>query len=129
MTNQAMPPKPSGSGLAPNVASLLCYACPCTLVTGIIFLIIERENRPVKFHAWQATMLGIAIFVIYIALWILQAALAFSLGPLAVVMGLVSFIVNIGALILWIVCMVKAYRGEIFKLPIIGDMAEKQLGA
>ncbi|MBL7684970.1 MAG: hypothetical protein JNK65_02915, partial [Deltaproteobacteria bacterium] len=50
-----------GSGLAPNVASLLCYVC--SFVTGIIFLLIEKDNKDVRFHAWQAIFLGAGAFV------------------------------------------------------------------
>jgi len=104
----------TGSGLDENVAGLLCYLFG--IVTGVIFMIIEKENRFVRFHALQSILVSAAVIVLNIAL---------NLVPL---LGLLlSFVLSAAAFILWIVLMVKAYQGQMFKLPVIGDMAEKQL--
>jgi uncharacterized membrane protein len=113
-----------GSGLAPNVASLLCYIC--TFVTGIIFLLIEKENKDVRFHAWQAILLGAAAFVIQIAVIILTAILGAISGALATIVSLLSTLIYLGIFVVWIICMVKAYQGQRWKVPFIGDIAEKQ---
>lgn len=104
----------TSTGIQPNVAGLLCYLAG--FVTGIIFLIIEKENKSVRFHAMQS------IFV-FGGLFVLQIVLSFI--PF---MGwiLIPF-VGIAGLILWVLLMFKAYNGETYKLPIVGDMAEKQL--
>ncbi|MBX7149357.1 DUF4870 domain-containing protein [bacterium] len=114
----------SGSGLEPNVASLLCYVC--TFVTGIVFLIIEKDNKQVRFHAWQAIVLGGASFVIQLGLSILGAILGAIAGPLAMIISIFVPVVWLAFLIFWIVAMVKAYQGEQYKIPFIGDIAEKQ---
>lgn len=110
---------PQGSGLAPNVASLLCYICG--IVTGIIFLLIEKDNKDVKFHAWQSIFMGVT----GIALWVV--IVIFSLVPyIGFLFVIVGWLALLGLGILAIVAMIKAYQGERWKIPFIGDMAEKQ---
>lgn len=102
------------SGLDQNVAGLLCYLGG--FITGIIFLIIEKENRFVRFHAMQSIFTFAAIFVI---------SMVINVIPL---LGLlVSILLAPLSMILWIVLMVKAYQGKWFKLPFVGELAEKQL--
>lgn len=94
-------------GLNQNTTGLLCYLLGW--ITGIIFLILEPDNRYVRFHAIQS----IVVF-----------------GVLSVVMGIfdlffwgISFFIGILGFILWIILMVKAYQGERFRIPIAGDIA------
>ncbi len=105
-------------GLEPNVAGALSYVCGW--VTGLIFFLMEKENKFVRFHAMQSLILSGVFIVLYIALGIL-GHIPF-LGFLALfaypVLGILGFIV-------WILMIVKAYQGEKFKLPGIGDIAEK----
>jgi uncharacterized membrane protein len=105
----------SSTGLDPNLAGLLCYLA--WFITGIVFLIIEKENRFVRFHAYQSLAVFGALFVLSIILPVIPRIG----GPLA-------FLVGVGSLILWILLMVKAYQGERFKLPLAGDWAEEQSG-
>lgn len=107
------------SGLDPKVASLLCYLCGW--VTGLIFILIEKQNKDVRFHAWQAFFFGLAGIAIYVVLMVLTAIL-----PLLT--SILSLVVWLGLIVLWVILMVKAYQGERFKLPVIGDLAEKQAG-
>ena len=89
-------------------------------VTGIILLLVEKKNAYIRFHAMQSTILFGGLFLINIALGIipiLGLIVALIISPL---LWLVGFI-------LWIVLMWKAYNGEKYKLPYIGDLAEKQL--
>ena len=103
----------SSLGLDPNVAALLSYLGG--FVSGIIIFVLEKENKFVRFHAMQSLILFGALFV-------LQIALVFTIFLIV----LVPFL-NICGLILWIILMVKAYKGEMYKLPIIGDIAEKKI--
>jgi len=100
-------------GMQANVAALLSYLLG--FITGIIFFIIEKENKFVRFHAVQS-------MITFGALFVLQMVLAF----IPIIGWILIPIVNIASLVLWILLMVKAYKGETFKLPIAGDMAEKQ---
>jgi uncharacterized membrane protein len=102
----------TASGLDPNVAAALSYLLGW--ITGAAFLIFERENAFVRFHAMQSTIFFAALSVA----WFLFLSIPF-LG------WLISFLVipPVSAA-LWLLLMLKAYQGERFKLPIVGDMAE-----
>lgn len=105
-------PKPAATPSASdqNVKAALCYAFG--FVSGIVFLVIEKDNKFIRFHAMQSTMtfLGISVLLLLpIIGWVLSAIAT----PLT--------------LVLWAVLMYKAYQGEKFKLPVIGDLAEKQV--
>jgi uncharacterized membrane protein len=121
--------KPSGggggTGLAPNVASLLCYVC--TIITGIIFLVIEKEDKEVKFHAWQAIFLGGAAIALSIVINVLGFVFASIAGFLGMIISLLGFVVNIGIFVIWIIAMIKAYKGEHWLIPFIGNLAEQQV--
>jgi len=116
----------TGTGLEPNVAAALSYVL--TWVTGIIFLMIEKDDEYVRFHAKQAIVFGVAIFAIWIALSIFFAVVAFMPIIGGIVVGilatLVWFAFYIGILILWIVLIVKAYQGQRYNLPILGDLVK-----
>ena len=105
----------SSTGLDENVAGLLCYVLGW--ISGLVFILIERENKFVRFHAIQSIYVFGVITVASIVLgWI--PVLGFVLGPLIGLLGVV----------LWIVLMIKAYQGEMFKLPWVGNLVEKKLG-
>lgn len=105
----------TSTGMQPHVAALLAYLFG--LVTGVIFYLIEKENKFVKFHAMQSICISVAFFVI---------GIVFAFIPvIGVIAGL---LLNLAGLILWIVCMVKAFQGEWFRLPVVGDVAAKQAG-
>ena len=105
----------SSTGLDPNLAGLLCYLLG--FITGIVFLIIEKENRFVRFHAYQSVAVFVALFVLS-----LIAGLVPVVGPA------INFLVAPVSLIVWVLLMVKAYQGERFKIPVCGDWAEQQSG-
>lgn len=99
-------------GLSENVEAALSYFLGWA--SGILFLIIERDNEFVKFHAMQSTLTFLGLTLLSIILF-----------PLHFAGALLVSIIQIISIIVWIVCMVKAYKGEKFKLPIVGDLAEK----
>ncbi len=102
----------SSTGMEENVAGLLCYLLGW--VTGLIFLLIEKDSKFVRFHAVQS----IVVFGAY-------TVLAIILQFIPIIGWILGTIVGIVAFILWIILMVKAYQGVLFKLPISGDIAEK----
>ncbi|WP_018932073.1 DUF4870 domain-containing protein [Gracilibacillus lacisalsi] len=104
----------TSTGLDQNVAGLLSYLVG--FVTGIIFLLLEKENRFVRFHAMQSIFTFVLLMVINTIL-----------GMIPLLGWLVSILIAPLTLVLWIVLMVKAYQGQYFKLPWIGDMVEQQL--
>ncbi len=97
----------SSTGLDENVAGLLCYLFG--FITGIIFLVVEKESSFVKFHAKQSTITFLGLFVIM---------LLFGWIPV------ISSLILIFSLILWLVLMIKALQGKRYLLPIVGRMAE-----
>jgi uncharacterized membrane protein len=117
------PPPIQAAGLTDNVAGALCYLAG--LITGIIFLVIApyNQNKFVRFHAFQAIFAHIAVIVLWIAyaivagiLTFLTHGLGFFLYPL---FGLLIFVI-------WLYLMYSAYNGKKVKLPVIGDLAERQ---
>jgi len=108
----------SSTGLEQNIASLLCYVLG--FITGLIFILIEKDNKVVRFHAFQSLFLGIAIVIINIILTII-------IGIIPAIYFLASLF-GLAMLILWIFLLVKAFQNQMVKLPIIGDLAAKQAG-
>lgn len=106
-------------GLDENIECALCYVLG--FVTGIIFFIMEKDNKIVKFHAMQSIITFLLVFVIS---WILPAM--FYASSSYVMIGMVSSLISLAGFILWLILIMKAYQGEMFKLPIIGDIAETQ---
>lgn len=94
-------------GMQPNVAALLSYLLGW--ISGLIFFLIEKENKFVRFHAMQSLMLFGGLTVIAIIPFV---------NLLVIILGPLSFV-------LWIILMIKAYQGQMFKLPLVGDLAEK----
>jgi uncharacterized membrane protein len=101
----------TSTGFDANVAAALTYLVG--FVTGIIFLLVEKDNKFVRFHAMQSTLVFVGIVAIDILLQIVPI-----LGALVVV-----FVVIPVSAILWLLLMYKAYQGEEFKLPLVGQMA------
>ena len=112
-------------GLDSNLGAMLCYIanilCCLGLILSIVFLITEKENRFVKFHALQSLFLGGVCVVLLIVVEILGVILGMvHLGFLAT--GL-WFILVLIFLVLWLLAGIKAYSGQWYKLPGIGDLA------
>jgi uncharacterized membrane protein len=102
----------SSTGLDENVAGFLCYLLG--FITGIVFLVVEKKSSFVKFHAKQSTITFLGLFVIKIVIsWI----------P---IINLLVLPILIFSLILWLILMIKALRGERYSLPVVGKMAEGQ---
>ena len=89
-------------------------------ITGIIFLITEKKNSYIRFHAMQSTIVFGAFLLFNIVLGIIPI-----LGWLIAL--IISPILAIASFVLWLVLMWKAYSGEKYKLPYFGNLAEKQL--
>ena len=85
-------------------------------ITGIVLLLVEKNSKFVRFHAMQSTIFFGGLFVLNIAL-----------GFIPLLGWLVGFILSIAAFVMWILLMWKAFQGEMYKLPYVGELAEKQL--
>jgi uncharacterized membrane protein len=124
-------PAKSSTGLDENIAALLSYIVGW--ISGLVFFLIEKDSRLVRFHAMQSILLNVVAVVLGIALWFLSLVSWLILSQISgiisflvsLVVGLVSAVVGLALLIAVIMCLVKAFQGQYFKLPVIGNMAEK----
>jgi uncharacterized membrane protein len=124
-------------GMAYNTAAMLCYLLPCLCCANLIFSIIwlatePKENRFVRFHALQGLLLFGVHFVIGLVLRIFGAGMAISTSSSdmlaaggSIVFLILSIVVGLTFLVLYIMGMVKANQGQWWKLPVIGNIAEK----
>ncbi len=101
----------TSTGLEANVAGLLCYVG--WWISGLVFILIEKENKFVRFHAMQSIIVFAAINIIWIPLQFIPFV------------GWLIWALNF---VLWIVLMIKAYQGTMYKLPWAGNLAEKWAG-
>lgn len=101
-------------GMQANLAGLLSYLLG--FITGIIFYVVEKENKFVRFHAMQSIIVFGFLFVVSIFLRFIP-----------IIGWVLNILVSLISLILWIILMIKAYQGEYFKVPIAGDIAEKNI--
>ena len=115
----------SSTGLDANVAAAIAYIP----IVGLVFLVIEKGSRFVKFHAVQSLLLALAFFVLYFGLTIV----GFVLGNIPVLGFIISFALifvylglGLGGLVVWVLAIIKAFQNEKWKLPYIGDIAETQ---
>lgn len=115
----------AAGGLNENIAGALSYFLG--FVTGLIFYLIEEDNKFVRFHAVQSMIVFGGIFVLSFLLGFAQ--IFFELIPfvgwlLGLVFGLISLLLGPIAFVLWIVLMFKAYKGQRYMLPVAGEIAE-----
>lgn len=105
----------STTGLDPNLAGALAYLGG--MVSGIVLLFIEKESRYVRFHAMQSTIAFLAVLLVHLIL---------TATPIIGWVLIVPFILLVVAL--WVFLMYQALNGREYKLPYIGDVAERRLG-
>ena len=120
----AAPASAGATPMASNLASALCYL----LLPAIIFLLIDpyNRNREVRFHAWQAIGLAVALTVLNIALMIVEGILIAATAGLGIVLAPLLMLVHFGEMLLFIYIAFKAYQNQRISVPIIGPFAEKQ---
>jgi len=105
----------SSTGLEANIAGLLCYVV--VWVSGLVFILIERESNFVRFHAIQS---------IYVFGALTVASIVF--GWIPVIGVVIRSLLGVFGFVLWIILIIKAYQGEKYKLPLVGNLAEKRSG-
>jgi uncharacterized membrane protein len=123
----AKPEAESSTGLSANVAGLLCYVVGW--ITGIVFVALEKKSKFVKFHAWQSIMVFGVLTAAHLVLSTILGAIAVAtLSPgLAIFAGVMSWIIGMLMLVLWIILLIQAGTGKMWKVPWAGDWAEKQI--
>jgi len=115
--------QPSAGGLSDNIAGALAYV---TVIPSILFLVLApyNSNRFIRFHSFQNIFFAVA----WIALWIVLNIIAHIpiFGWLTI---LIWPLITLAGFVIWLILIFKAYQGQMWKLPMIGDMAEKQASA
>jgi uncharacterized membrane protein len=120
----SVPPVAARSGLSENAAGALAYI---TIIPAIIFLVIEPYHRIpfVRFHSWQSIGFWVAAFGLQVIVTIMERMMHIIPG-MVLLFSLMHLAVALGLFIVWLFVILKASKGEWYKLPFIGDFAEKQ---
>jgi len=90
-------------------------------ITGIVILLVEKEDKFIRFHAMQS------VFV-FGGLFIINFIISLLLSQVDILATLFNTLVWIGIIIIWFSSMIRAYQGRMFKWPLAGDFAEKYIG-
>jgi uncharacterized membrane protein len=113
----------SSTGLDTNIAALLSYML--APIGGLVFFFIEKNSRFVRIHAMQSIIFGVLAIVVMVALSIFAGILSvMHLGIISLLLFPVQLIIWLVFLLVWVLLVFKAYQNQIFKLPILGNMAE-----
>jgi uncharacterized membrane protein len=112
-------PVSSGSGLEPNVAALLAWIF--APLTSVIFLVTDKDNRFIKFHALQSLAFSIAAYAVVFVLYFVISIVTLGIG------GICCMPLFFVPMAVQIYAGIKAYNNEMYKLPVVGDWAEQQL--
>ena len=113
----------SSTGLPPNAAAALSYLA--WWLSGLLFFLVERESRFVKFHAAQALVGLGGIWVVGLTLWVFAFAALFVSAAAFKILLYVAYGVWLLGMIAWAVCLVRAWQGQEFELPVAGRIAKK----
>ena len=114
---------PAAPGLTDNLAGALAYV---TIIPAIVFLVLEpyNKNRFIRFHAFQCLYFAVAWTVLWIGL-----AFVSHIPFLGWATVLLWPLFSLAGFVIWLILVLKAYQGQMFKLPVIGDIAAQQAGA
>ena len=120
-------------GLDSNIGALICYVgnlvCALGLIYSIIVLVTDKTNKLPRFHAMQSILLSVVGAVIGIPVYFVAIALALSgssmLALIATLLWLVIAVVGIALFVFMILSAIKAFNGEVYKIPVIGEFADK----
>jgi uncharacterized membrane protein len=114
---------PTSMGMSQNSAAGLSYLAGW--ITGLIFFLMEKQNRFVRFHAMQSIIFSGAVTILAIIMQVLIGGLAYNAPGLATALSCLWGLVAIGIFVVWILLLVNGFQGKYFKLPVIGDYAER----
>jgi uncharacterized membrane protein len=117
-------------GLDENVASAATYVLGW--ITGILFFVMEKDNKTVRFHAMQSILTFLPLTILWWIIGSIYSMMIFGAGAYGAVgmwgiLSVISLLISIVVLLLWLFLMYKAYLGEKFKMPIVGEIAESQV--
>ena len=120
-------------GLDSNVGALICYlgnlVCALGLIYSIIVLVTDKTNKLPRFHAMQSILLTVANFIVILPAYFVATAFFFMNSTIASLIGtllwIVIAVIGLALFVLMIISAIKAYNGEMYKIPVIGNFADK----
>lgn len=112
------------TGLDPKLGGLLSYILPP--ITGIVLFLMEKKDEVIRWHAAQSIVFGIA----WVALWVVFTAFSTILSAVVPILGtligfLIWIVLIIGAFILWVICLIKGYSGDKWRMPVLAQYADR----
>lgn len=114
-------------GMASNVMALLCYVL-CPPAGGILFLLLEKEDAHVRFHAWQSIFFTAVFVILMMAIRLMEMLFGLLAGLLGSAIGDLDWLLFLASGSVLVICLVKAYQGEKWEIPVIGKLAAKKTG-
>ena len=114
---------PTSTGVDARLSALLCYLA--WWVSGVVFLVIEQEHRAVRFHAAQSVVLFGGFTAVIVLLTVASVAGLFISPTIFQAVWMFSYLVWLGAVLLWVLVLVKTFRGESWRVPFAGDLAAR----
>lgn len=126
--NEPIPNKPTTStGIDPRLSGLLSYLVPP--LTGIVFYLIEKQDDVVRWHAAQSIVFGVAWVIVWVAAQVLSTVF-WSVPILGWIAGVLVWVaLGLGGFILWVLCLVKGYSGEKWRMPALAQFADRVLAS
>ena len=120
-------------GLDNNIGALICYignlVCALGLIYSIVVLVTDKTNKLPRFHAMQSILLTVVNLIILLPGYLIATAFFLMNSTITSILGtllwLVIAVVGIGLFVLMIISAIKAYNGELYKIPFIGNFADK----
>ena len=114
---------PSTTGLDERLAGVLCYSV--WWVTGGLFLLLERQHRIIRFHAAQSLILFGVVSALLVAFGALSAVSLMLSGALYELMQVFGKLLWLGATVVWLVLVLRAWRGEVWRVPLVAALADR----
>ncbi len=110
-------------GMDEKTASWFAYVV--SIISAIILLATEQNNKIVRLHAWQSLFLGCTMAAIAIVMGILSAIFFWFLWGFVILFSIISWLAWVGFIVISVICIIKATQNDIFKIPVIYGWAEK----
>ena len=122
-------------GLDANVGALICYlgnlVCALGLIYSIVVIVTDKTNKLTRFHAFQSVLLSVAGIIIGIPLYIILLIGFFAIDTqigAPIISGLMMLVLTVFGLamfVLTVLAAIKGFQGQIYKIPLIGNLADK----
>jgi uncharacterized membrane protein len=114
---------PTSTGVDARLSALLCYLA--WWVSGVVFLVLEQEHRAVRFHAAQSIVLFGGLTAVIVLLSVTSVAALFVSPAIFQATWTISYLVWFAAVVLWLIVLVRTFRGETWRVPFAGDLAAR----